>query len=365
MNTNQDKKEFKYQSFSEINLHDQFFDSLKKDYQEFEQWFNKKADKFDRAYIHHNDDNMIDGFLYLKEEDESLSNITFTSKTTENLLTSKQRRLKVGTLKIDAHGTKLGERFIKKIFDYAMYHKFKYAYLTVFPKHSGLIDIITRYGFRDVGTKKSSNGLENVYFKSFQHNYPNILENYPRISIKNKNFWLLSIFPEFHTPLFPDSRLKTEASRILNDVSYTNSIHKVYLSANKQVNNISKEDIILIYRTKDEHCGEYSSLCTSICVVEEIRSLHEFSDQSEFINYCLPHSIFEEDKLKNIWMTKEYKYAIRFLYNLALPKRIIRQRLINEVGIDRDKRWALVPIEKEQFLKIVELGEVNACFIIN
>ena len=106
-----------------------------------------------------------------------------------------------------------------------------------------------------------------MYLKSFHHNYPTSFENYPRFSIKDKHFWLLSIFPEYHTHLFPDSRLKTEASMLLNDISYTNSIHKVYLSANKQVSNITKSDILLIYRTKDEYCGEYSSLCNSICVV--------------------------------------------------------------------------------------------------
>lgn len=113
MNTNQDINEFKYQIFSEINLSDHFFDSLKEDYLEFERWFNKKVDIREKALVHYNN-NLIDGFLYLKEEDNFLLDIVFTSRQIENLIKSNQRCLKIGTLKIDAHGMKLGEQFIKK-----------------------------------------------------------------------------------------------------------------------------------------------------------------------------------------------------------------------------------------------------------
>ena len=92
---------------SEINLEDNFFSTLKADYPGFNEWFYKKAKAGESAFIL--EDGSIQGFLYLKEENEG--DISVVPKLKE------ARRLKVGTFKINAHGTKLGERFIKIIID--------------------------------------------------------------------------------------------------------------------------------------------------------------------------------------------------------------------------------------------------------
>ena len=55
--------------------------------------------------------------------------------------------LKIGTLKIDAHGTKLGERIIKKIFDFAVANNIYNIYVTSFEKQAPLIKLLKRYGF--------------------------------------------------------------------------------------------------------------------------------------------------------------------------------------------------------------------------
>jgi DNA-binding phage protein len=75
------------------------------------------------------DNQDIQAFLYLKEENEEISDV---SPVLPN-----DRYLKIGTFKINAHGTKLGERLIKKAFDYALDKKIKKIYLTVFPEHGG------------------------------------------------------------------------------------------------------------------------------------------------------------------------------------------------------------------------------------
>jgi len=56
--------------FEKINLSDPFFDSLKDDYEEFEDWFKRKSEL--EAYVSHNDLGLIDGFLYLKVEKQAL-----------------------------------------------------------------------------------------------------------------------------------------------------------------------------------------------------------------------------------------------------------------------------------------------------
>lgn len=50
------------QLFRNINLADPFFDSLKQDYKEFTDWFNKKANQNESAFVFYLDEK-IDGFM--------------------------------------------------------------------------------------------------------------------------------------------------------------------------------------------------------------------------------------------------------------------------------------------------------------
>jgi hypothetical protein len=136
--------------FRDANINDRFFDSLKFDYNEFLQWFSKKADE--NAYIHRDNSGNINGFLYHKIEQEELSDFIPPQIV--------KKRLKIGTLKIDSHGTRLGERFIKKSLDYAFLEKVEEVYVTVFAKHTNLISLFYKYGFEHLADKKSKNGIE-------------------------------------------------------------------------------------------------------------------------------------------------------------------------------------------------------------
>ncbi|HFU8035863.1 TPA: GNAT family N-acetyltransferase [Escherichia coli] len=144
--------------FSDIDLKDPFFNSLRADYEGFDVWFLSKGKN--KAFVSRNELGEIDGFLYLKIEDEELSDMTPTFP--------KMKRVKLGTFKIDAHGTKLGEHFIRIMFQFAMRNKLKEVYVTIFDKHSGLIRLLTKYGFVLKARKNLStiNGQEGVYFKN-------------------------------------------------------------------------------------------------------------------------------------------------------------------------------------------------------
>lgn len=354
---------FVYIPFSEVNLKDVFFDSLKEDYSEFSDWFLKKAAQGDQAYVFYNDQNAIDGFLYLKEEHDNLPDV---KPPTGAKPFKKMPRLKVGTLKINAHGTRLGERFVKKIFDHAIFHKYEVAYVTVFDKHGGLINILENHGFEEHGTKESPNGVEKVLFKRFNHKHDTAIKNYPKFSLENQKYWLLAIYPSFHSNLFPDSLLKTESASILEDVSHTNSIHKIYLSAATEANNFKSGDILIIYRTAEEgKAAEYNAVASSVCVIEEIKHINSFNSQDAFMKYCLSYSIFTEQELITFWNQKKYPYIIKFLYNFALTKRVTRHDLIESAGLDRSIRWTAFELTRNELNKIFGLGKINESLIIN
>ncbi|EJB9493516.1 hypothetical protein MXH55_004151, partial [Salmonella enterica] len=63
-----------YVEFGKVDLSDVFFDSLKNDYPAFENWFLKKRNE--KAYVSYDDYGKIDGFLYLKIENEELNDMT-------------------------------------------------------------------------------------------------------------------------------------------------------------------------------------------------------------------------------------------------------------------------------------------------
>ncbi|TEB05663.1 hypothetical protein Psch_02704 [Pelotomaculum schinkii] len=62
---------FEWRKFSEVDLRDVFFDSLKSDYEEFTTWFKKKGEGGERALVF-NDDRGVGSFVYLKEENEQI-----------------------------------------------------------------------------------------------------------------------------------------------------------------------------------------------------------------------------------------------------------------------------------------------------
>lgn len=344
------------QYFKDIDLDDAFFDSLKEDYSEFNSWFAKKVTECQHAFTLYEDTQLM-AFLYLKIEDELDEIIIPKFK--------EKRRLKVGTFKIDAHGTKLGERFVKKILDVAVVKKIDEIYVTIFDKHQPLINLLKTFGFFEYGTKMTSNGKELVLLKNIFKLKNNILKDYPVVQTENKHIYGLSILPKFHTKLFSDSILNNESVDILKDTSYTNSIHKIYICAMKDVQKFHNGDILLIYRTSDgQGAARYRSVVTSVCVVEEVLNINNFDTEDDFLGYCEPYSIFTVDELRSFYRTKKYPFIIKMTYNAAFKKRVTNGQLIDEFGI-KPEYWGVFSLSDEQFKKIIRAGEVDESIIID
>lgn len=351
MNTNEIIQE---RSFKEIDLSDHFFDSLKEDYCGFENWFRRKAEE--KAFVLYGDKG-LQAFLYLKDESD------LTPEDINPTLPPK-KWLKVGTFKIDAHKTRLGERFIKKITDYAIYGEYDGIYLTIFPKQKSLIGLLNRYGFEKQGQK----GEEDVLVKELGVLKDDILKDYPLLRVKDKRKFILSIYPKYHTRLFPDSILKTEKNvrqELIKDVSYTNSIHKIYLCFIPETVYLRPGDLLAIYRTNDGlGPAKYRSVVTSICQVEEIKTRDSFTDVKDFIDYTNSYSIFDPNEL-NQWYYKPNIVVIRMTYNIALNRRVTRGFLIDEIGISPSLYWGFFQLTDEQFDSILTKGEVDENIIVN
>ncbi|WP_163832269.1 N-acetyltransferase [Spartinivicinus ruber] len=347
---------WQYLKFKDINLEDSFFDSLKEDYSEFSDWFERKCEN--NAYVFKNDNNEIDGFLYHKIEEEAVTDISPPLPP--------KKRLKIGTFKVNAHGTRLGERFIKKSLDFALLEGVSEVYVTIFPKHEALIDSFKRYGFREVADKTTTNGVELVLLKQMGVYIGEVKSDYPYIDNTGRKF-ILSLYPEWHSRLLPDSILNTESKdAVVKDISHTNSIHKVYLTAMSGVESLCKGDILVIYRTSDKKGpAHYRSVATSICVVEETKDISCFSTLDEFIGYTASYSIFKKRELEAFYSEKKYPTIIKFCYNVALSKRVTRGEMIDDLGMSANQYWGFFELTESQFEGIIKKGKVNESLIIN
>jgi len=341
--------------FGKIDLNDTFFDSLKEDYIGFDKWFIKKYDE--EAYITINSNNgMLLSFLYLKVEDENenYSNI--------NPRFPVKRRLKIGTFKVISNGFRLGERFVKIIFDNALKNQVEEIYVTIYdkrPEQRRLIELLEQWGFVLWGKK----GDESVYVRDFSPKFD--IENlkccFPYIS-KGKNVYIVPIYPEYHTELLPDSILNTESpEEFIEDFPHRNCISKVYVSrAMEPYPSIG--DILVFYRTG----GYYKSVITTIGEVVEVKT--DFQDENDFIVYCRKKSVYPEQALREMWRYSTRKpFVVNFLYTYSFPHRINMKELIDLRVLQgvNDAPRGFKLITKEQFEIILKETRSDESFIIN
>lgn len=344
--------------FGNIDINDPFYSTLKEDYPGFEKWFNKKADEI--AYICRSGDKMM-AFLYLKieRENENYSDISpqFTPK----------KRLKIGTLKVTLNGYRLGERFLKIVFDNALILGSEEIYVTIFEKRieqKNLINLLEDFGFEFHGYKTSIDKKELVYVRKMNRtaNQSSPRLTFPFMSINGRIF-IVPIYPKYHTELLPDSILNNESKRdYIENEPHRNAISKVYISRSFE-RKLNPGDIIVFYRTG----GYYKSVVSTLGIVENV--IDNINNLDEFIKLCRKRSVFSDKELAEHWNYRPSNrpFIVNFLYSYSFPKRINMKRLI-EIGVisgvDSAPR-GFEPITKENLKDILRECQADESIIIN
>lgn len=349
----------KKELFGNIDLDDEFFDSLKEDYPGFERWFNRKADEV--AYICKVDDK-ISAFLYLKVEDENENYADIRPTFT------KKRRLKIGTFKVTLNGYKLGERFLKIIFDNAVQFQVDEMYVTIFNKRieqERLIKLFEDFGFIHHGYKDNASEDELVFIRSMAkvQNLDEPKFMYPYIPTQGNNIYFVSIYPDYHTDLFPDSILRTESpGDFTENEPFRNAISKAYISRAFE-RNLNSGDVLVFYRTG----GLYQGVVTTVGVIESV--ITDIHSEDEFISLCRKRSVFSDDELREHWNYKRSNrpFIVNFLYSYSLPKRPNLKRLI-EIGVFANATSlprGFGKLSYEDFMNIMAEGQSNESIIIH
>lgn len=309
--------------FGEVDITDHFFDTFRNAYDGFDKWFARKCDE--EAYICRNDKNEILGFLYLKTEDEAENYCDISPAFPP------KRRLKIGTFKVESTGFRLGERFIKIIFDNAIERGLDEIYVTLFldrPELLALYELLLKWGFFEYGNKISNGNTEKVLVKKLglYDSNKTVIENYPNINLST-NKYILPILPQYHTSLFPDSVLQREREiNIVGDVAHRYALQKAYITwADCKV---KPGDIILFYRMGDTYPKKYSSVLTTVGVVDRVVS--NFKNEEEYLSYCNNRTVFSRDSLKEFWRGHRFNLSVlKFIFVKSFERKVNLEFLWN------------------------------------
>lgn len=346
--------------FIDLRLEDTFFDSLRSSYDGFDEWFRKKANQGESAYVVVGDGNTISAMLYLKEELERDTNI-------KPALSG--RRLKIGTFKVsETHHTSVGKRLLAIALRRFAEGAFDYVYVTMFDAGNtqSLRQLLKNYGFEEGGTK----GKEKVLVK--HRPQPSLTSDpsfdFPFINAKAGKDYLLAIMPDYHDRLFGDTDLRQQRHKPIQDARVVNTIEKVYLSAAENGKELKPGDHVVSYRTKDPKSGSsafHSSVISSIGTITDVTNINSFTTVTDFLSFIKGRSVFTEEELRRFYSEEKYPWIITFLYNFRFRRYPNRKELLEKDVIDGTDRIVCLPIAKEKFLETLKLGRVDESYIIH
>lgn len=347
--------------FGDLDVRDHFFDSFRSDYPAFDSWFNRKADEM--AYVCTADTGEIVAFLYLKRE-----------WPTENYLDikpsfSRAHRLKIGTFKVISNGYKLGERFLKIVFDNALQYRVEEIYVTAFchtVDQDRLIRLLEEWGFVFHGTKGGAgNNAECVYVRDFRPRVDTSdpRHTFPYIAASARKF-VVPIYPDYHTELLPDSILNTESPKdFVENRPNRNALGKVYISRSIE-RGLRAGDVVVFYRTKSpDGPAWYTSVATSIGVVQDV--VTAIPDLSMFLAACRKRSVFSDEELAHHWNYKPSNrpFVVDFLFVYSLPRRP-NFRELKEAGVLEKAPRGFEPLSNAAFTRLLEISNADARFVV-
>jgi hypothetical protein len=228
--------------------------------------------------------------------DGSLGAVLIYKDETEPLLDRPPvRRLKLCTFKVSERlaRQRVSELLLSWALAYGHQNGYTESYLTVFPEHKLLIDLLGNFGFRDIGGLSRDERVERVLLKRLRR-----LENDPLLPAPEHyrlyfpevradasvRKYLVPIEPIWHARLFPEYRPDSSQTTLddFGEVDWNvsdpggNAIRKAYLchSPNRSV---LPGSLLFFYRSHDVR------LVTHLGVTEEVRICPSVDDVLAFV----------------------------------------------------------------------------------
>jgi hypothetical protein len=349
---------FVWKKFAEVDVNDIFFESLKGDYAEFTNWFQKKSLANENALVF-NDEQGVGAFIYLKRENEPIELV--------NKILPASPRLKIGTLKLSERtkGVRLGEGAIGVSLWYWQKIKSDEVYVTVFDKHSDLVSLLCRFGFVNEGKNRRG---ESVYVKRRSSiDYSDLYKSFPFIDSNFTKAGIIPINENFHDRLFPYSELKNTDQDVTEETA-GNGITKVYIGSPYTAMHYSVGEPVFIYR---RHTGNeqktYKSAITSFCTITKIDIIKDngkiIFSLNDFVKNAGNKTVFTKEELSEIYNNKNV-VMLEMVYNGFFGKgKNIIHKVLNDNGLFQGHPYE-IELTKKQSIQILEMGGADVQNII-
>jgi ribosomal protein S18 acetylase RimI-like enzyme len=260
-----------------LDLDEQFFDSLKGDYPDFERWFRSVARDGREGFVVDGPDGQIAGLCILKGTDHEIS--------------LGRNPAKVSTFKVSEEfkGSRYGELLLKVLFR-AVAGQHDVLWLTVYEKHEELITLLETFGFEHwddrVGERRYVKRLDptDEDRRSLDPLAFHIRFGPPALKLVEGQAIVIPIKPHFHRSLFPDA--PGEQMTLIPPRPHGNALRKAYLS-HANLRSAEPGATLFFYRSEDLRA------LTAVGVLEESLVAHDPAELMDFVGSRTVYSAAE------------------------------------------------------------------------
>lgn len=337
--------------FGDLSLNDVFFETFIREYHtNYLKWFNSKAE--DLVYISEDESKSLKALLKLKVEgpEEDYSDIT--------PIFPKAKRLKICSFKVDYTGEKLGERFMRIIFDHALKDNVDEIYVTIYNTskiRKRLIDLLERWGFNKWGKKNE----EVVYLRKLNGPVTGDLRKDFPFHFFRDEVYLIPLHKTYLSQLLPSKEIRKKFSDYEPSKYGIRKVLILHESFSKL-----KTGAILLFYQKTSILNDRGILAVGI--VED--SYSGFNSKNAFFSRCRKRSILPNIQLEHCWKKAKGKpMVINFLFVESFLHNEISNIDVEAAGIDTNKLIGQIPfkISNEQFKKLIKGTNYERCIIFN
>lgn len=268
----------------EISLEDPIFDSIRDDYDGFDDWFKSNCQAGQRdAFVIDGGDSLA-GICILKDEDDEEYGLP-------------GGRLKLCTVKVaEPHRRqRYGALLLKAALDNAVRRDRTGLYVTVFDRHHELIRLLADLGF-EIAPQVTELG-ELVMWRPLAPPPDAIVEldgfefnrRYGPYNVKpDVPMHIVPIQPQWEERLFPEGRRQLEL--VGENAACGNDLRKAYLSR-ASTGQLARGDLVLFYRSIDERAVRF------VAVVEDtLRS----ADASEIVRFVGTRTVYTAEEIEEL-----------------------------------------------------------------
>jgi hypothetical protein len=335
-----------------LNLKDAFFDSIREEYPEFDEWFRKVSREGRKCWVHFEGDSIRD-LLIFKDENESISSVPpFPMK----------RRLKLCTFKATSSGHRIGELFIKLAIQYCVNNRIEETYHTHYAKEGDpLAELLSEYGFLNVAKKDS----EDVFLKELIPDRKKTESISPDMvsSVYYPGFYdgplarkfVVPIRPEYHDRLFTEyrGRQTTLPEHAGNFIVEGNTIKKAYL-CHSSARRISRGDVLLFYRSKDR------MELTTLGVVED--AFFRLKDSVKVMKLVGNRTVYSVEEIKGL--VRRPTLVLLFKWHFYFPRPLGLEKLKN-MKVLKDAPQTLTRIPHRKYVEVKMAGGLDERYSVD